>query len=226
MSNVIANYGDLIPKVYKGNSFGINKKLNIQKLFRAIVLGPSYSGKNNLVFDIIFNSPNVFAHVHIIARNPDQELYNYLRDKLGSLITVYPADAPPSVDSIKKIPGELQLVIIDDYSNDKKMQKELFSHYFTRGRHKLLSTIFLSHSYFATDKMIRLNSEYVMILKANSKRDLKMLLKDFNIPGVDEVKLIKAYENATKEKGQMLMVDSVQGELRYNFGKKIDPEDL
>lgn len=74
--------------------------------------------------------------------------------------------------------------------------------------------------------MIRLNSEYLMILKANSKRDLKMVLKDFNIPEINEEKLIVAYNNATREKGQFLLVDSVQGELRYNFNKKIDASTL
>ncbi|CEG41303.1 Uncharacterised protein family B354L [Plasmopara halstedii] len=67
-------------------------------------------------------------------------------------------------------------IIIDDYSNDKLLQKNLFSHYFTRGRHFKWSTIFLSHSYFATDKMIRLKTEYVSILNANSKRDLVMVV--------------------------------------------------
>lgn len=117
-------------------------------------------------------------------------------------------------------------MVIDEYNNDKNLQKNVFSHYFTRGRHKLLSTVFLSHSYFATDKMIRLNSEYVMTLKANSKRDLSMVLKDFNLPGIDEAKLIVAYNQATREKGQFLMVDSVQGQLRYNFKKIVDPTTL
>jgi len=216
---LIPNWGASLPKEYKSTSHGMNELLHIQKLFRGIILAPSYAGKTNLVFHIIKNSPHVYSHLHIIARNPDQELYEYMKDKLAGFITIYDPANPPSVDDIKAN-GSLQLVVIDDYSNDKRLQKELFSHYFTRGRHKLLSTIFLSHSYFATDKMIRLNSEYVMILKANSKRDLKLLLKDFNIPNVSEDGLIAAYNRATHEKGQFLLVDSVQGELRQNFGKK------
>lgn len=218
---MITNWSDKIPKEYKTNKFGINKKLDIQNLFRGIILAPSFAGKTNLIFHMIANSPNIYSHLHIIARNPDQELYNYLRDKLGANCTFYDSDNPPSVDSIKKL-ADPQLVIIDDYSNDKKLQKNLFSHFFTRGRHKNLSTLFLSHSYFATDKMIRLNSEYVMILKANSKRDLQMLLKDFNIPGIDEKKLFDCYNSATRDKGQFLMIDSIKGELRKNFDQKIN----
>ncbi|KAE9081117.1 hypothetical protein PF006_g27182 [Phytophthora fragariae] len=69
--------------------------------------------------------------------------------------------------------------------------------------------------------MIRLNSEYVGILKANSKRDLQMIVKDFNIPGVTETSIVTYYNKATANKGQMLFIDSVRGELRYNFNKII-----
>ncbi|GMF29955.1 unnamed protein product [Phytophthora lilii] len=121
--------------------------------------------------------------------------------------------------------NKLKLVIINDYSNDMLLQKNIISHYYTRDRHFKLSTIFLSHSYFATDKMIRLNSEYVAILKANSKRDFQMVVKDFNIQGVDERSIVYYYNKATERKGQMLFCDSVKSQLRYNFDRVIDPDD-
>ncbi|EGZ14357.1 hypothetical protein PHYSODRAFT_513216, partial [Phytophthora sojae] len=89
-----------------------------------------------------------------------------------------------------------------------------------------LSTICLVHSYFATPKMIRLNSEYVAIIRANSKSDLKMVTKDFNIKNIDESRLIKSYDLATSSKGQALFVDSIRGELRFNFNRVIDPNSL
>ncbi|EGZ27442.1 hypothetical protein PHYSODRAFT_466662 [Phytophthora sojae] len=209
----IPDFGASIPKKFKGASMGDIPARDIKALFRMVVLGPSFSGKNNLCMFTLKHSPHVFAHLTIIARNPHQELYEYLRDKLDGFITFADPDSPPS------------LVIIDDYSNDKLLQKNLFSHYFTRGRHFRLSTIFLSHSYFATDKMIRLNSEYVAILKANSKRDLQMVVKDFNIKGVDERSIVYYYNKATERKGQMLFIDSVKGQIRYNFDRPIRIED-
>ncbi|KAE9189157.1 hypothetical protein PF004_g22293 [Phytophthora fragariae] len=120
----IPNYGASLPKQYRGSSVGDIKELGIKKLFRMIVLGPSYSGKNNLCMFILKHSPNTFSHLHIIARNKDQELYDYLRDKPEGFITFY--DSPPSVDHERRIPmnsGKPELVIIDDYSNDKLLQK-------------------------------------------------------------------------------------------------------
>ncbi|GMF38812.1 unnamed protein product [Phytophthora lilii] len=204
--------------------------LDIKKLFRMIVLGPSFSGKNNLCLFILKHSPHVFAHLTIIARNPNQELYEFLRDKLDGFITFADPDSPPSVDQVRHTPmssNKPELVIIDDFSNDRLLQKNLFSHYMTRGRHFKLSTIFLSHSYFATDKMIRLNSEIVAILRANSKRDLQMIVRDFNINGIDDKKIMVAYNKAiSRGKGQILLVDSVKSQLRYNFDQVINPDDL
>jgi hypothetical protein len=65
--------------------------------------------------------------------------------------------------------------------------------------------------------MIRLNSEYVFILKANSKRDLQMVVKDFNIPNLTEQKIIELYNDATKNKGQTLFIDNVKGQVKKNF---------
>lgn len=219
-AQTIPNYGGVIPKELRAKKFGFNDKLGIEKLFRMVILGPTGAGKSNLCMHILKESPRVYSHLHVIARNPHQELYDYIKDKLQGFVTFWDPEAPPSVDAIKKING-LQLVIIDDYSNDKLLQKNLFSHFFTRSRHSLLSVIFISHSYFATDKMLRLNAEYCCILKANSKRDLKMVLKDYNLPGVSEEDIFRAYTQATRHKGQMLFVNSLEGVLRENFKGRI-----
>lgn len=217
----IPHYGAALPKEYKTKDVGTIETLGIKKLFRGIILSPSGGGKTNLVFHIIKNAPSTFSHLHIIARQPEQELYDYIKEKLAGFVTVYPPDAPPTLDLIKKDPtGGIQLCVIDDYSSDKYLQKQVFSHFFIRGRHKNLSTLFLTHSYFGTDKMIRLNSEYLWILKANSMRDLRLILSDFTIANLTIEKLIKAYEQATKAKGQALTIDNVRGVLRHNFEKE------
>ncbi|GMF24283.1 unnamed protein product [Phytophthora lilii] len=222
MSDKIVNWGAALPKEYQSRSLGDIKALHIKKLIRGVILAPSGAGKTNLVFHILKSSPNVFTHLHLVARNPDQELYDYIRDKLEGFITVYDPQSPPSVDSIEADPkGGVQLVIIDDYSSNKALQKHLFSHYFIRGRHKRLSTLFLSHSWFALDKMIRLNSEYLFLMKANSIRDLRMILADFTIPSVTLEQLQRACEQATKEKGQFLLIDDPNSQLRFNFNHVI-----
>ncbi|KAG2791759.1 hypothetical protein PC112_g24127 [Phytophthora cactorum] len=67
--------------------------------------------------------------------------------------------------------------------------------------------------------MIRLNSEYVAILKANSKRDLQMVVKDFNIDGLNDRTIVVAYNKATSSKGQILLIDSVKGQKTQIYVK-------
>jgi len=223
----IPDYGASLPAQFRTASMGDIKQLNIKKLFRMVVLGPSMSGKNNLCMYILKHSPNAFSHLHIIAKNPDQELYRYLQEKLNGFITIHEPDAPPTVDQVRRTKGDgVELVIIDDYSNDKTLMEKVFSHYFTRGRHLKLSTIILIHSYFACPKMIRLNAEYVAILKANSKRDLRTVNKDFNIVGMSDDRMMRAYDRCTANKGQCLFIDSLKNEIRSNFDTVIDPESL
>jgi len=223
----IPDYGAALPSKFRTASADDIKGLGIKRLFRMLILGPSFSGKNNLCMYILKNSPHAFAHLHIIARNPDQELYRYLQEKLAGFITIHDQDAPPHVDHIRKTKGDgIELVIIDDFSSDKLLMEKVFSHYYIRGRHLKLSTICLIHSYFACPKMIRLNAEYIAILKANSRRDIKMVNTDFNITDMSDDRMMRAYERSTASKGQCLLIDSVRNEIRSNFDTVIDPKSL
>lgn len=220
----LINTNEVIKKNYKKyltQDMGNNDVLDIKNLYRMIIVGPSFSGKTNLFFNILYNTPDVFSHVHIIARNTDQEIYNLLVDKLKDKISVYGEDNIPTVDTIESDGKTPQLVIIDDFSNDKKLQTKVFRHFYTRGRHKLLSTIFIAHSYFDTNKTIRLNAEYVCILKVNSMRDLNTVVKDFPIKGITKEQMIKLYEIATKEKGDFIFIDAIKQQVRFNFDRVI-----
>ncbi|GMF22308.1 unnamed protein product [Phytophthora lilii] len=98
----IPDFGASLPKKFKSALMKDIPDLDIKSLFRMIVLGPSFSGKNNLC--ILKDSPHVFAHLKIIARNPNQELYEYLRDKLDGFIRFADPDSPPSIDQVRHTP--------------------------------------------------------------------------------------------------------------------------
>ncbi|EEY64753.1 uncharacterized protein PITG_15523 [Phytophthora infestans T30-4] len=196
----IPDYEGLLPTKFNSAAMGDIPALGIKYSLRMIVLGPSLSKNNNLYLFILKNAPRVFAHLTIIARNPHQELYDYLKDEMGKFIIFANPDLPPSVDQVRRAQLSLkkpELVIIDDYSNDKLAEKNLFSHYMTRQRHGKL---------------------------AISKRDLAMVVKDFNIPGYDERSIVHYYNRAAERKGQILRCGSVRGELRYNFHSPIQTE--
>lgn len=216
MSDKILNWGAALPKEYRSKNSGFNSQTNLPNLFRGILLGASGAGKSNLLFDFIKRSPDVYTHLHLIARQPDQPLYQYLKDKLKSFITVYNEETVPSVDDIK--PNGLQLVVFDDWSNDQKWCEKHVTPFYIRGRHRGLTTLFLAHAFYAgCPKMVRLNNEVLMILKVPSKRDLKMVLKDMPIGGIGDEELWRLYSRATSNRGQMLMLNTLDQTIRFNW---------
>ena len=214
----IPNWGAALPKAYQSDNSGFNKQTNLPKLFRGIVLGASGSGKSNLIFDFVKKSPNVYSHLHLIARQPDQPLYRYLKDKLDTFCTIYDEETVPSVDDIQK--DGLQLVIFDDWSNDQKWCEKHVVPFFIRGRHKGLTTLFLAHAFFkGCPKMVRLNSEILFLLRTPSKTDLRMILKDMPIAGVTVDQLWGYYQMILKQKGQIILLNTIDQTVRYNWKK-------
>lgn len=214
----IPNYTDALPKEYQSASHGINKLTGLPKLFRGILLGSSGSGKSNLVIDFIKRSPNVYSHLHLIARQPEQPLYQYLKDKLGGFCTIYGDENCPRVDDIKK--DGLQLVIFDDWSNDQKWCATHVVPFYIRGRHRGLTTLFLAHAFHSgVPKMCRLNNEVLMILRSPSKADMKSVLRDMPISGVNDDDLWRMYQQVSRDRGQMLMINTLDQTIRYNWNK-------
>lgn len=220
--NRIPNHYERLKIKQKGNP--INAKTDLMKLTRIVVLGPSNAGKNNFVYDLLKRSPNIYKELHVICRNRDQPLYDDIAEKLGDQVSFYDADTVPTVDEIGRDEDDgMKLVIIDDFSNDENLQKRVFADYFVRGRHHKITTIFITHSYYkGCTKMIRLNADYIVILKANSKNDLAAIVRDFNIPGVDENSIMDHYRACTAEKGQCMIVDNVRCKLKHNYHRVIN----
>ena len=79
-----------------------------------------------------------------------------LTDKINELIP------PDKLDKTKK-----HLIIFDDCITNSN-QKNL-SAYFNKGRHNSCNSIYLSQSYFDLDRMIRLNSNILILFKLNSR---------------------------------------------------------
>jgi hypothetical protein len=212
----ISNHTSLLPKKYQGKDLGFNKHTQLPNLFRGIILGPSGAGKTNLLFDFLKRSPHIYSHLHLVVRQPEQPIYKYLQDELEHQCTIYGADDAPSVDSMEK--RGIQLVVFDDFSNDQKWCNDHVSPFFIRGRHKQLSVLFLSHAFHqGTPKMVRLNAEVLMILRSPSKTDMKAVLRDMPIAGLSFDKLWEFYQHTSSDKGQMLLVNSLDQTVRFNW---------
>ena len=195
--------------------------------FRMVVCAPSGSGKSNFVLSLIekySKGKGTFNSIFLICRSKQEPLYEYLEDKTNKMVKI--DEGIENVPDINSFDKDLQhLVIFDDLVMEKDQSK--ISEFYIRGRKKGISIVYLSQSFFKVPKTIRSNCNYFVILKLSGKRDLNLIMSDFEL-GIDKKELLKIYEHATKDKFNCLLIDveaEKQTKFRKNFDEFYDIED-
>ena len=101
-----------------------------------------------------------------------------------------------SIKDVDELENKLQKVVIsDDYIYDKNQDQII--KYYIQGRHKNCSVIYLSQSYYKTDKNIRLTCDHFTLYEMSSDREERMLSKEIGVP-------IDKYKKATKNQYHFL----------------------
>ena len=188
--------------------------------FRGLVCGNSGSGKSTLVLEVISRMKDTFGKITIVCMNKTEPLYLFLASKLKpdeELTIVEGYDNVPPLESLD--PDVQHLVIFDDLVLARKQDK--IEDYFIRGRKiaKGVSMLYLTQSYYATPKTIRLQCNYIFLKKLTSTRDLTFVLKDFSL-GLSKEELLEIYKICTADHHSFLMVDihtSEDQRFRKNF---------
>jgi energy-coupling factor transporter ATP-binding protein EcfA2 len=161
----------------------INPNYNFHQIsvpFRGLLIGSSGAGKTNLLMNIIVAMPKTFNHIYIYSK-ATEPLYDFLTSQLSSdLLTIsYDLDDLRNFDD-KNYYGQT-LLVVDDMCLEKN--QECISELYIRGRKICggVSLLYLSQSYFKIPKTIRLQSDYIFILKVGAVRDLKMILSEYSL---------------------------------------------
>lgn len=210
------NHYAKLNRKYKSKNFNPNfgKTHEIEIPFRMVIVGASGSGKTNCLMNLLkvaFNG--TFSHIHLCIPNKDEPLYNQMIDKLGDSISVYEDGIVPPLSEIQK--DDEQLIIFDDLVNNKTATKEIIE-YFKMARKKNISCVYLSQSYYKVDKFIRQNTNYIIIKKVASKRDLKLILSEYSF-NVDLRQLEEMYHYATHKFEDIMLLDVLHSKIYHNF---------
>ena len=188
------------------------------RTFRLLIASPSGGGKTNLLLDMIYRL--LFFHkIYLYARNLQQSKYKHLLERFQPIskeagydvIEASNNDIIPLTDLSDE--GQ-KLVIFDDYLNTGKKNDERIRDYFTNSRNKNCSCIYLSQSYYGTDKTIRLNCSHFFIFEFPSRNEQSMICRELNINKSD-------YQKANKDPYSFLYVDKVKKRVARNFNEKI-----
>jgi len=184
-----------------------------------LIIGSSGSGKTQTLLNIIKAFNNTFMTIIICTKNSDEPLYNWLKTKINNnqLKIFEGIDNIPDLDSFNK--NENNLIVFDDLILDDL--KKIGS-YFIRARKMNISCIFISQSYYSSNKdfkIIRRNINYLIIKKVSSIKELNLISREYSI-NLNKNDFNKLYNDITKEFENFLMIDcdaSDDKKFRRNF---------
>lgn len=206
-----------------------NPNLHLHNLsvlpFRMVVVAPSGSGKTNFILNMLqkFSAgKGTFNTITIITKNKQEPLYEWLEDKTKKTVKILEGiENIPNLDKFNK--EDQHIVIFDDLVLEKDQKK--MNEFYIRGRKRGISVCYLSQSFFKIPKVIRTNCNYFVILKLSGKRDLNLILSEFEL-GISKDELVSMYEYATNEKFNVLLIDveaPKETKFRKNFLEYIQP---
>lgn len=154
----------------------------IPRPLRCLIVGPSGSGKTNLLLNFIYNGQGLtFKNLYVFSRSIDQTAYSNLRDmyaqvgvKLGKQIAFFYTSCEDLISVDECEPNSL--VVFDDCLLEKQTP---IKEYFIRGRHKLISCVYLSQSYGRVDMQVIRNNVNLLCVFNQNKHYSKRIYEDF-----------------------------------------------
>jgi len=216
--NGMVDFYKSMPKKFLLQSHNPNfkdHKLNLP--FRMLIIGGSGAGKTQTLMNLIRIMNGTFNNIHIITKNKDEPLYNYLESKVDTGLSITEGiDSAPNLDDFDK--KEQSLIVMDDLVLEKN-QKQL-EQYFIRARKLNCSLVYLSQSYFAVPKMIRMNLNYLIIKRLNTLQDLFRMMREYSL-GVSKDVLVDLYQHSIQDNKQDFLLVDLDSEpkdrFRFNF---------
>lgn len=188
------------------------------RCLRMLVCGPSGSGKTNLLLDMIYRLLH-YDKIYLYAKNLEQSKYQRLLDIFR------PISDEVGYDIIEASNGEIippdkmpldnqKLVIFDDYLNTGAKNDAEIRNNFTNSRNKNCCCVYLSQSFYGTDKTIRMNCTHYCIYEAPSENEVSLLCRELRIKKPN-------FQKATQKQYDFIYIDKPRKFVTKNFNEKI-----
>lgn len=197
------------------------------KRFRWCVVGSSGSGKTLMVCNLVMRGFLDFERICIFAPsiqdNPDYiRIIKILQNQaekenipLSSLLVT--GEEVKDIPKLEELENRKTICIFDDLLTERN--QDIIKTYFTRGRHKGISSFYLAQGYFDIPKLIRRNCNVVSLFSLDG-REVNELSRNIEIS--DKNKLLNMYKEATNEPYGFLHVDLTQQPKWCKYRKNLD----
>ena len=183
--------------------------------YRILIIGGSGSGKTNALLNLInhvLNIDNIYLYSKIHTK---QNFYSKNMKMLEQsilmiqklLLNIQTIWMIKDYDPNKK---RKILIVFDDMIADMLSNKKLnpiVTELFIRGRKLNISLVFITQSYFAVPKNIRLNSTHYFVMKIPNKRELQQIAFNHS-SDIDFQDFMNLYKKSTAEPYSFLVIDT------------------
>lgn len=209
--------------------------MNVRLPFRALVCGPSNTGKTNVVLNL-FSLIGIWDKVVILAKDLEEKLYKRAIKEIQTMETLQKRKILLAIDSIELLPPissfkkeENSLLIVDDFVADDPKSLIPLDHIWIRGRKQRISPIFITQSYFDTPKNIRKNSDYVFFKALGNPNDASRIAREYAL-GASAAQIKEMYES-TQETGrdpatEFFLIDRFPREPKLRFRDQFEPMEI
>ena len=187
-----------------------------------MIIGGSGLRKGNALLNLIKEQDDI-DKIYLYAKDLSEPKHQFLNEKLQNAGIKHLNDQKAFIECLNRMGDVYEdideynptrkrkiLVVFDDTIADimsnKKFQsvvKELF----IRCKKLNISLVFISQSYFSVPKDVILNSTHYLIMKTNSKRELKNIAINHSAD-IDGKDFVKIYRECTKEPNSFLTTDT------------------
>ena len=179
-----------------------------------LIVGPTGSGKSNFCTNLIVKMADTFRKIIIVCKMKDEKIYKMLKDKLKDALIIMSLQELPSLKNLEKT-GQM-LIIFDDFLCDNQQK---LKDYIMYARKYNIMCAFLAQSYFATDKFIRQNISYLVLLSMTDARNTNLIATTLGLP-IEKSVVKSIISNATKFKLNVCIIDigaPLNSTFRRNF---------
>lgn len=217
IGNEITNFythPDIENPDYPNPHFDLNQ---MSTPFYALICASSGSGKTNMLLNLLQRFDGTFSHIYIVNQE-HEPLYDLLQKKIpkGLTVTTKMSDLP-TFEEFGKDKENQKLIILDDQLFSKN--ENYITTLYKRGRKLGLSTIFITQSFYDTNKFIRKQIHYLILLSIGTKRDIDAILRSYSFGDVDNDQLVRIFKDATNKHLDFLKIAVRERNLNKKFSK-------
>lgn len=246
----IINFDKYFPEYVKSHHKNINAKNGaFLHPSNIIICGPTGCGKTNWLLNCLLHAHYRMTYSKVILLCPtlNEPSYQFLQkfyeekkilaENHARTIERKPVSFPDifvHVSSVDEIPdgdlrnlvdNELQnLLIVDDFVTDKKINKAVED--FCKINRKInTSLIYLSQSWFAIPKFIRMqvNNGYACLFGVPSMKECTLYAQEFSVGGLDAKGFKDLFKKVSRKKHVPLVIDFLTRDSHWMFRAGFEP---